>query len=138
MSDHEEELQRKVESGELLPADSADVRAYQHVFDALRKEPHYVLHHSFADNVVQKILAQKLEKKSSSDFWWLGAGIFLLVIAFLVSLSYIISFVRLPAGFLSALSEYKGIIVIAGTLVFIFNKLEKKLLTHKHTNSPFI
>jgi hypothetical protein len=133
MSDHEEELQRKVESGKLLSRDNADVRAYLHVFDALRKEPHYRLHHSFADNVVQKILAQSQEKKSSADFWWLGLGILLLVIAFIVSLSYTVSFIKLSPGFLSAMWEYKGIIVLAVMLIVIFNWLEKRLIHTRRT-----
>jgi hypothetical protein len=133
MSDHEEELQRKVERGEMLSRDNADVRAYQHVFDALRKEPDYTLHHSFADNVVQKISAQNLEKKSSSDLWWLGLGIFLLVIAFIVSLSYTLSFIKLSPGFLSAMWEYKGIIVLSVMLIVIFNWLEKRLIHTRRT-----
>lgn len=58
MKRSEEELQHQIENG--LVNESDDARAYQRVFDALKKEPDFHISFHFADRLVALI-----EKKRS-------------------------------------------------------------------------
>ena len=132
MTPYEEELQRKIEFGESVP-DDQDTNAYQQVFRNLSKAPDYSLHASFAERVMQKVLAQKQMKESSKDMWWFGVGIFLLVITLIVAFAVSFAYIRfqLNFGFLNAIGDYKGLLVVAILLVVIFNRFEKKLFESK-------
>jgi hypothetical protein len=132
MTPYEEELQRKIEHGETLP-DDQDVNAYQQVFKNLSKAPDYILQASFADRVMQKVLAKKQAQESSKDLWWFGAGIFLLVITLIVAFAVSFAYIRFKFdfGFLNAVADYKGLFLVAVLLVLIFNRFEKKLFDTK-------
>jgi hypothetical protein len=129
MSAHEEELQRRIEQGEIFPDDNVDAKAYQHIFKSLKYVSDQKVSASFADRVIQKILAKKQEKESAKDLWWLGTGIFLLIVALIIAFYYI-GF-KPQFGFLSAVGEDKGLIFLAVLLIVVFNKFEKKLLSPK-------
>jgi len=126
MKPDEEELQRNVESGKITDAGDLDVKAYQHVFTAFKQVPGPRLPASFADRVVQKILQRQQEKESSTDLWWLGIGLFLLCIAFIVAFAFI-GF-RINVGFLSAITDFRGLIVLFIVLMGVFHWMDKKLV----------
>jgi hypothetical protein len=123
----DEELQRNLESGNKMASDNLDVKAYQYVFKALKKTPETGVSSSFADKVIQKALAQKQQKESSRDMWWFGIGLFLLSVAFIVALAFI-GF-RVNLGFLRVLADYKGLILVGAVLIWVFNVLDKKLVS---------
>ncbi len=118
---NEHELQRNVEQGKV--ANDIDAKAYEVVFDALKKEPDYRLPSGFADRVV-KIAAQRSSGSASTEFIWLGIGVFLLIVAMIIVMTKI----TLPSdfGFLSTMSSYAGLfifgIVFIGALQFIDRK----------------
>jgi hypothetical protein len=132
MTPYEEELQRKIEQGQPLP-DNQDVIAYQQVFRNLSKVPDYSLHAFFADRVIQKVMARKQAQESSKDLWWFGVGIFFLVVTLIVAFAVSFAYFRfkLEFGFLNAIADYKGLLVIGVLLVLIFNRFEKKLFESK-------
>jgi hypothetical protein len=135
MTPHEEELQGKMERGEILRADDPDVSAYRKVFHALGSKPEYQLSENFADRVIQKILVRETQKESSKDHWWLVTGIVMLVIVLIFAIVYSLKFSSISLhepGFLSTVSKYKGLILTAVVLVLFFNKLEKKILAAKN------
>ena len=65
----DEELQSNIEKGYRVD-DTLDSRAYQKVFDALKKEPYHLPFH-FADRVMKRMEAQK---SLSKDYFWFGLG----------------------------------------------------------------
>jgi hypothetical protein len=132
MNAYEEELQKNIEAGKPVSGDDLDARAYQHVFKALQKEPDYKLSSRFADQIIQKA-ALANEKSSSSDYIWFGVGIFFLVISFIVAVVISLSYIgfKPSLGFLSAISEYKGLVVLALALIVIFNRVEKRLMSER-------
>jgi hypothetical protein len=125
----DEELQKRIETGNFASQDDIDAKSYQHVFDALKKEPGRSLSFGFADKVVNRILAQKQQKESSRDFWLFGVGIFLLLIAGIVSVAFV-GF-KMNVGLLRVIADYSGFIVLGLLLALIFNYLDKKLLVTK-------
>jgi hypothetical protein len=126
---YEEELQKNLESGKPVVGDELDLKAYQQVFKALGMQPNYELSSDFAAKVAARASEQK-SKGLSGDFIWFGIGIFLLFISFVVALVISLSWIgfKPSLGFLSGISAYKGLIVLAIVLVTIFNRVEKKLI----------
>jgi hypothetical protein len=132
MNLHEEELQKKVESG-LFNANDPDSMAYQRVFNALTKEPGINLPRNFSDKVIQRLLT-KQEGRQTGDLIWFGIGIFVLLAGCVAATIYISAHVALKfdLGFLSDISGMKWFFVLAAMLVAIFNWLDKKLLSKHH------
>jgi hypothetical protein len=135
MNANEEELQSQLEAGKTLSNDNLDVRAYQQVFSALKKSPGYTLSSSFSDSVIQKILERENKIEYRRDLWWLVMGVFLLVIAFVASMALAIAYVGFKPGFgfLSGIADYKGLLIIAGLLIIVFNRMDKQLLKVNQT-----
>jgi hypothetical protein len=127
----EEELQQNVESGKINDPADLDVRAYQHVFSALKNPPDTRLPVSFADRVVDKVLRKKQQRESSRDMWWFGLGLFLMSVALIVALAFIGFKVKL--GFLSVIGDFKWMIFLGIMLMAFFHWLDKKIITPEET-----
>src|SRR5882757_4901504 len=80
MSIKDEDLQNEIERGD-VPV-GIEANAYKRVFDALRKDPDFILPVNFADHVIARVEAKK---ESSFDFVWMGAGVVGFVIAAIIS-----------------------------------------------------
>jgi len=116
----EEELQHQIENG--LVNESDDARAYQRVFDALKKEPDFHVSLPFADRVLA-IIEKKEEKR---DYWWMAAGIFLTVIALIVSLA--LTSAHWTAGAFTFLSGYPGLVVFGIAFILFLQWVDKKVI----------
>jgi hypothetical protein len=125
---NEEELQHSVERGTIN--NDIDSKAYEVVFDALKKEPNYTLSTKFADRVVE-IAAENRSGSASTEFIWLGVGIFLLIIAMVVVLTKI----TMPSdfGFLSAMGSYSGLFVFGILFIGVLNFIDRKFIQHRRT-----
>ncbi|MGC1241148.1 MAG: hypothetical protein WA874_06160 [Chryseosolibacter sp.] len=127
MNPYEEELQKAVENGRLAES-SEDGKAYQAVFRALKKEPAYRLPAGFAERIVSTVAARKADG-TSKDYFWFGAGLFVLTIAFVGTILY--TGFRLDFGFLKGMSNYKGLAVFGIAFIIFLNFLDKKLVKEK-------
>lgn len=116
----EEELQHQIENG--IVNESDDARAYQHVFDALKKEPDFHVSLPFADRVLA-IIEKKEEKR---DYWWMAAGIFLTVIALIVSL--VLTSTHWTAGAFTFLSGYPGLVAFGISFILLLQWVDKKVI----------
>ncbi len=117
----EEELQNRIEQG-LTNDANIDSEAYQHVFKSLKKEPEFHVSISFADRVVS-MLDKKEERR---DYWWMAAGIFLSVIALIVTFALVK--VELTAGVFAFLSGYQGLIVFGVAFILLLHWVDKKII----------
>jgi hypothetical protein len=116
----EEELQHQIEKGLVIESD--DARAYQRVFDALKKEPDFHVSLPFADRVLA-IIEKKEEKR---DYWWMAAGIFLTVIALVVSLA--LTSAHWTAGVFTFLSGYPGLVAFGIAFILLLQWVDKKVI----------
>lgn len=121
---HEEELQHQVEQG-LRNESNEDVRAYQYVFDALKKEPEFHVSLPFADRVVA-VLEKKEEKR---DYYWMAAGISLIVITLMISLA--LADIHWTAGVFTFISGYSGLIIFGTIFILLLQWLDKKIIKKK-------
>lgn len=123
---NEDELQRNVEQGKV--ANDIDAKAYEVVFDALKKEPDYRLSSGFADRVVN-IAAQRRSGSASTEFVWLGIGVFMLVIAMIIVMTKI----TLPSdlGFLSTMSSYGGLFVFGIVFIGALQLIDRKFIRQR-------
>ncbi|MEY4931376.1 MAG: hypothetical protein RI909_2100 [Bacteroidota bacterium] len=117
----EEELQHQIENG-LVINESDDARAYQRVFDALKNEPDFHVSLPFAD----RILAIIEKKEEQRDYWWMAAGIFLTVIALIVSLA--LTSAHWTAGAFTFLSGYPGLVVFGIAFILLLHWVDKKVI----------
>ncbi len=120
MKRSEEELQNQIEKG--LVNESDDAHAYQRVFDALKKEPDFHVSLPFAD----RILAVIEKKEEQRDYWWMAAGIFLTVIALIVSI--FLTTAHWTAGIFTFLSGYRGLVVFGITFILLLHWVDKKVI----------
>src|SRR5687768_6870975 len=128
MNPYEEEMQEKLERGETPAGDGLDVKAYQAVFQALKKDPGYELQPDFAARVADRVM--KGQKGGfSKDYLWFGAGILFLIIALVGTILY--TGFRFDFGFLNAMSDYKGLAIFGIVFVLLLNWLDKKLVKEK-------
>jgi len=125
---YEEELQKRIESNPLMDSNDLDVKSYQSVFRALKQSPAVKLSNNFEDRVI-KIIGEKRRKDSSRDIFWLGFGIFLTLIAFVVAIA--MTGFNLNFGFLKAMADYKGLLIFGVVFIGVLNWLDKKLLRDK-------
>jgi hypothetical protein len=125
---NEEELQHRVERGGV--GKDIDSKAYEVVFDALKKEPNYTLSSKFADRVVE-IAAKNRSGSVSTEFIWLGVGVFLLIIAMIVALTKI----TMPSdfGFLSAMSSYGGLFVFGIFFIGLLQFIDRRFIQQRRT-----
>lgn len=128
MTPFDEELQKNIESGNVPLNDDPDAKAYQQVFNALKKEPDVMLSASFADKVLSKIEA----KRSSSlvkDYVWLITGLVLICVVFVIAVYF--SGLKPELGFLEAISGYKGIFIFGALFIGFLQWIDKLLIKHK-------
>ena len=127
MNQHEEDLQKKFEQGKPIPS-GPDEKAYEVVFRALKRDPGYSLPSNFAEQVAAA--ATKGSHRERGDYFWFGAGIFFLLVAFVANILF--TGVRLDFGFMKVLSDYRGLLVFGVVLIVLLNWLDKKLVREKH------
>lgn len=117
----DEELQNQIERGSVNES-SEDARAYQRVFAALKKEPDFHVSLPFADRIIA-IIERKEEKR---DYWWMAAGIFLTVIALIVSI--VLTSAHWTAGVFTFLSGYPGLVAFGIAFILLLQWIDKKVI----------
>lgn len=117
----EEELQHQIEKG-LVNDPTEDTRAYQRVFDALKKEPDFHVSLPFADRILVRIE----KKEEQRDYWWMATGIFLTVITLIVSL--VLTSPHWNAGAFTFLSGYPGLVVFGISFILLLQWVDKKVI----------
>ena len=122
-------MQKNLESGETPQGDGLDIKAYEQVFRALKKEPAYQLSSRFAETVVAKVILKE-HGRDSKDYFWFGAGIFFLLMAFIGTVLF--TGFRLDFGFLSVMSDYSGLAIFGILFVLFLNWLDRRLVRRKH------
>jgi hypothetical protein len=128
MNEADKELQEKIEAGFSDPASDVDARLYQQIFSALEKEPGYTLPASFAESIIHKIQHEQT-RSAKREYFWLCAGIFLLVIVMIVAIVF--TGFKISAGFLSGISAYKGLFVFGAIFVVFLHWLDRKFIRAK-------
>lgn len=132
MTEREVKLQQEVESGKT--PDSNEERAYSLIFRALNKEVEFPLSHSFADRVIFLVKErQDVQKKSVFDYILFGAGLFMLLLAFVVSI--VMTEFKFDLGFLKGLHNYSGLILMGALLIITFNVIDVRLIRKHHHQS---
>ena len=121
MKHSEEELQNQIEQG-LVTESGDDIRAYQRVFDALKKEPDYHVSLPFADRIIA-IINKREEKR---DYWWIAIGIFLTVIAMIVSLA--LTSAHWSTGVFTFLSGYPGLVAFGIVFILLLQWVDRKII----------
>lgn len=116
----EEELQNQIENG--LVNESDDARAYQRVFDALKKEPAFHVSLPFADRILT--LIEKKEEKR--DYWWMAAGIFLIIVTLIVTL--VLTKIHWSVGVFTFVSGYPGLVVFGVVFILLLQWVDKKVI----------
>ena len=125
MNLHEEEMQNQLENGRLPEGDNLDVRAYQEVFRALKKDPGYSLTSRFAERVAARIVARR-QSMNSRDYFWFAAGISLLLLTSIATI--LMTGFRFNFGFLNAMSDYKGLVAFGIIFITLLNWLDKRMV----------
>ncbi|HEY5747550.1 MAG TPA: hypothetical protein VIU12_15830 [Chryseolinea sp.] len=131
MNIHDEEMQKNLEGGQPAAGDEGDVKAYRHVFDALRQEPEFVLPHGFANRVVRALVQQQTEKTTAREYIWFGVGIVLLLAAFITAI--VLTDFKFDLGVFSAVKSYKGLFLFAVGFITLLHLLDRRLLRNKRT-----
>lgn len=120
---HEEKIQEDIERG--VQADTVDHKAYEIVFQTLEKEQPTPLPADFATRVMRQILAREQSKSSSRDMWWLILGALSITLAAIVAIA--LSGFKPSLGFLSALSEFRGLIIFGAAFIALLQFIERRL-----------
>jgi hypothetical protein len=125
---NEDELQRSVEQGNANM--DIDSKAYEVVFDALKQEPNYTLKSDFADRVME-LASRQASGSASTEFIWLGVGVFLLVVALIVAMTQI----TMPQdfGFLSTMSSYSGLFVFGILFIGFLHFIDRRFIQQRRT-----
>lgn len=134
MNPYEEEMQEKLERGQTPAGDGLDIKAYQAVFQALKKDPGYELRPDFAGRVAGRVM-QSRKRGFSKDYLWFGSGIFFLIIALIGTILY--TGFRFDLGFLKVMSDYKGLALFGIAFIVFLNWLDKKLVKEKQFQHRF-
>ena len=121
-------MQEKLERGETPAGDGLDVKAYQAVFQALKKDPGYGLPSDFAARVAGRVMTAR-QAGFSKDYLWFGTGIFVLVISLVGTILY--TGFRFDFGFLNVMADYKGLAIFGIAFIVFLNWLDKKLVKEK-------
>ena len=130
MSTYEEEIQKNLEEGKKPVGDELDIKAYQHVYTALKSDPEFSLPATFADQVIA-VVVRKQRKNSFEEYFWFGIGIFLLLIAFVTSI--LLTDFKISAGIFGGLSSYKGLLIFGACFIGLLHWLDKRLMRSKRT-----
>jgi hypothetical protein len=125
---YDEELQKKIEAHPEAAGDDPDAQAYREVFRALNRTRGTSFSPGFADNVMAHIEASR-RRTALRDLLWLGLGIFLIVIAFVVAIVF--TGFRLELGFLKSISAYGGVFAFGAAFILLLHWLDKQLVTRK-------
>jgi hypothetical protein len=128
MNRYEEELQKKIEAGQSPEGDDLDIKSYQQVFSALKTKPETKLSRNFSEQVISRVLV-KQKRDASRDMFWLGGGIFFLVIAFIVAI--VLTGFKFEFGFLKDISGYTGIFVFGIAFIAMLSWLDKRLISQR-------
>ena len=120
MKRSEEELQNQIEKG--LVDESEDARAYQRVFNTLKKAPDFRVSRSFADHLVG-LIDKKEEKR---DYWWMATGIFLIVITLIITL--VLTKIHWTTGIFKFVSGYPGLVTFGIAFILLLQWLDKKVI----------
>ncbi|MBN8576044.1 MAG: hypothetical protein J0L66_03840 [Cytophagales bacterium] len=123
----DEELQKQVESGK--HSQQEDSEAYRHVFKALKKEPAFYVSLPFAD----RVLARIARREEQRDLRWLALGIFLSVIALVVTLALTKTW---TIGVFSFISGYPGLIVFGIAFIVLLQWVDRKLIRKRSDEWP--
>lgn len=93
--------------------------------NALNAEPSFRLSSNFADHVVRMAESRKTAKETSSDGWWLAAGIVGILCAFI----YAIVSVDFKPGFgaFAFLSGNSGLVIFGVSFIVLLNIIDKFL-----------
>lgn len=114
MKSQDEIIQELVEQGNHDGKD-AESMAYQIVFNALRKEPTFSLSARFADSVVQQFGQLKEVKATRRDFIWLGTGLFVFLVATIITIE--LTNFKFGYGAFSFLGDYRGLLLFGAILI---------------------
>lgn len=128
MSQFEEELQKKIETGEVPPEEDFDAKAYQEIFRVLKQEPGYHLSARFAEKVISKV-NEKQNRALSKDYFWFFTGVFFFLLTSVITLMFVN--LRLDLGFLKVMSDYKGLAAFGAAFIILINWLDKRLVRAK-------
>lgn len=108
-------------TGDEIPGDNIE----SVVLDALRREPDFELPARFADRVVAVAERKIAQREAARDRWWLLAGIFSLVVAFIYAAAAVDFSPRVGSFF----SGYSGLIVFGCFFVAALHLLDKLILS---------
>ena len=126
MNKSDEDLQKDIERNEIPASDDIDVQSYRVVFCALKKDdPSLRFSSSFEDRIIELVL-EKRRKEARRDAFWFGFGVFLIFIAFIVAIA--LTGFSLNFGFLSAMADYKGLVLFAVAFIALLNWLDRRLV----------
>lgn len=126
----EEEIQKNLEEGKKPVGDELDIKAYQNVFVALKREPEFSLPSTFADQVIHVVI-RKQRKNNFREYFWFGIGAFLLLMALVTSIA--LTDFKISAGIFSGLSSYKGLLIFGACFIGLLHWLDKRLVKNKQT-----
>lgn len=133
MSNQENELQEKLESGQSMP-DTLDARLYQQLFKSLAERPEFTLSDHFASDIVARVQHQQSGANTREHFW-LVFGVVSLVICLMIVVSLNMSTLTINTGFLSAVKDYKGVFVFGIAVVYILHWVDKRFVRSKQTTA---
>lgn len=119
MSD--EDIQNRIQQGEHLPG--VEGQAYRHVFDALQKEPGFVLPPTFADKVVRKITAAP---ERSYDVAWMIAGFSGCFIALVVAV--LLTGFKVNLGVLGFVKDYTGLLLFGAAFLLALQWVDRRVV----------
>jgi hypothetical protein len=125
MTHNDEDLQRKFDRQD-FPGEGMDAQAYQKVFDALKREPEYMLPIYFADRLVTLIESKEKGKEVARDNLWLGLGLFSFVVALIVA--FVFTDFKISVGAFQFLAGYPGLIFFGISFILLLHWVDKKIL----------
>lgn len=128
MNSHEEHLQQQIERGVAVTGPEAE--AYRSVFSALQREPSFTLPSNFADQVVQRVLAEAARKEALRDRWWFIAGGVVLAAALIVSLvlvNFKLAF-KPGVGVFTFFAGYPGLVLFGLGFVLLLHFIDRKFI----------
>jgi len=121
----DDELQKRFDEGN-FSAEGIDAQAYQKVFDTLKREPEYTLPVYFADRLVTRIESKETAKEVSRDKFWLGLGLFSLVVTLIVA--FALTDFKPSFGVFRFLAGYTGLAAFAVAFILLLNWIDRKII----------
>ncbi|HRI77903.1 MAG TPA: hypothetical protein PLR06_00075 [Cyclobacteriaceae bacterium] len=125
----EEEIQNKIENGWV--GEGPDAKAYQRIFDVLKKEPDFQLPADFADSVIAKWQPAQITSSSREIFWiFIGVAAFTIVLGIAVVLTEF----TLNFGALKFLSDHSGLMIFGIVFVLTLQWIDKRFVKRTSFN----